>query len=170
MRQSSVTPSPAPSTPEAATSGATRSPTPNSKPHLPARIAASFAEMDQLSDEKVALAQRVIELLTRTKARLDASLARVRVLQGEPEETRARSSPYSSRRLPVYSYGGGLEGLSPAQQISDNLRTAHATSSAGEVLALAPILPASNTSNSNSNKSKRVRLRRVLVLSCKERC
>ncbi|KIL66978.1 hypothetical protein M378DRAFT_9674 [Amanita muscaria Koide BX008] len=50
----------------------------------PAKIAASYAEIQQLCDEKCALAQRLIELINRTRARLEHDLAKVRVLQGEP--------------------------------------------------------------------------------------
>lgn len=63
------------------------------KAHLPARIAASYVEIDALSNEKVALAQRIIDLITRTRARVDANLAHVQVLQGE-----SVSMPYNARR------------------------------------------------------------------------
>lgn len=66
---------------------------PVSKAHLPARIAASYVEIDALSNEKVTLAQRMIDLITRTRARVDANLAHVQVLQGE-----SVSTPYNARR------------------------------------------------------------------------
>jgi chromatin modification-related protein YNG2 len=63
------------------------------KAHLPARIAASYVEIDALSNEKVTLVQRIIDLITRTRARVDANLAHVQVLQGE-----SVSTPYNARR------------------------------------------------------------------------
>ncbi|KIK71461.1 hypothetical protein GYMLUDRAFT_211735 [Collybiopsis luxurians FD-317 M1] len=63
--------------------------TPSSSPtkpvgHLPAKIKQSYAEIEQLSTDKLALAERVVELLTRTSTRLAVDLNRARVLQGEP--------------------------------------------------------------------------------------
>ncbi|KAJ3995588.1 hypothetical protein F5050DRAFT_1766158 [Lentinula boryana] len=58
-----------------------------SKPiaHLPAKIKQCYAEIEQLSAEKIVLAERVVDLITRTYTRLGADLNRSRVLQGERE-------------------------------------------------------------------------------------
>ncbi|KAL1743773.1 hypothetical protein HDZ31DRAFT_64711 [Schizophyllum fasciatum] len=51
-----------------------------------ARIEAGYAELHRLADDKVALAQRVAELLGRTCARLEGELLKVRRLTGEAVE------------------------------------------------------------------------------------
>ncbi|KAF9001762.1 hypothetical protein BDQ17DRAFT_1426419 [Cyathus striatus] len=62
-----------------------REPSPKSAP-LPGKIAAAYAEIHTLSNEKCALAQRIVDLVQRTQARLDTDLVKIRVLQGEPPE------------------------------------------------------------------------------------
>ncbi len=53
---------------------------------LPEKIDAAYVELNTLSDEKIALAGRLVELFMRTRARLDIDLSKVRVLQGEIPE------------------------------------------------------------------------------------
>lgn len=53
---------------------------------LPEKIDAAYVELNNLSDEKIALARRLVELFMRTRARLDIDLSKVRVLQGEIPE------------------------------------------------------------------------------------
>lgn len=53
---------------------------------LPAKIAAHYAEIQELSSQKCHLAQRLIDLITLSKARLDSDLLKVRILQGETIE------------------------------------------------------------------------------------
>lgn len=55
----------------------------NIKAHLPARIGAAYAEVDKLSEEKIQLASRLVGLLARAQARLDADVVQVRALHGE---------------------------------------------------------------------------------------
>jgi chromatin modification-related protein YNG2 len=84
-----------------------------------------------LTNDKIVLAQRIIQLVTRTRARLDADLAKVRLLQGEsPEDIRGTylhvgtqlrsSSPYpgSTKRE------GSVAGLNTVIQVGENLRSA----------------------------------------------
>jgi len=113
------------------------------------RISAGQLEIETLSNEKINLTQRLVELLTRTRARLDADLARVRILQGEsPNDIRASSfhnptphsstSPYSTRRMDS----------NPILQLEQNLRSAIAIGSPTAepgILALTP--PSSGTYN-----------------------
>ena len=47
------------------------------------RIAAGHAELERLASERVALAKRVVALVTRTRTRLEGDLVRIGVLQGE---------------------------------------------------------------------------------------
>ncbi|KAJ7814126.1 hypothetical protein B0H14DRAFT_2850925 [Mycena olivaceomarginata] len=121
---SSVSPSPA----------ASRAPSPKSA-LIPRKVSAAYAEINELSAEKCALAQRIIDLVARTRARLEADLGKVRVLQGElPEPAFATASTTAGTRLPRTPSGVGspmLEGeiyvgasRNPASQISESLRTA----------------------------------------------
>jgi len=61
-------------------------PTKEKDAQLPAKIQASYAEIDKLAAEKLEIAQRVVELITRARARLDHDLSKVLVLQGEAPE------------------------------------------------------------------------------------
>ena len=143
-----------PSTPSSAgqANSRTASPAPvplpadlRSKAHLPARIAASYAEIDSLTNEKVVLAQRIIELVTRTRARLDADLTKVRLLQGEsPEDTRGAymnagtrlrsSSPYTG----ATKREGSVAGFNPVMQIGESLRSAMAGGVETPISAVGP--------------------------------
>jgi chromatin modification-related protein YNG2 len=147
-----------PSTPSSAgqANSRTASPAPvslptdsRSKAHLPARISAAYAEIDSLTDEKVVLAQRIIELVTRTRARLDADLAKVRLLQGEsPEDTRGAylnagtrlmsSSPSSSPYTGATKRESSVAGLNPVIQIGESLRSAMAGGVETPISAVGP--------------------------------
>lgn len=48
-------------------------------------IQSHYDEIDRIGQEKERLAQRVVQLVVRARARLDADLGRVLVLQGEPD-------------------------------------------------------------------------------------
>ncbi|KAF8165697.1 hypothetical protein B0H34DRAFT_690096 [Crassisporium funariophilum] len=101
----------------------------NPKAHLPGRIAAAYNEIDSLTDEKIALARRIVDLITRTRARLDADLSRVRVLQGEPPEDSRNMAINLAQPLPLTSpYGikrfDGLTAGTPVVQIGESLRNA----------------------------------------------
>ena len=85
---------------------------------MPPRIAAAYAEVDALSVEKIQLAERLIQLLTRTQSRLDGDVIQVRTLQGESmEEIRRSALPLNSRLEPSISGS-----LSAAAQVGDSLR------------------------------------------------
>ncbi|TFK72017.1 hypothetical protein BDN72DRAFT_388490 [Pluteus cervinus] len=129
--------------------------TPSSLPgraQLPLRISANYAEIEKLSDEKLALAQRIIELLSRTRNRLDYDLAKVRTLQGESLDDISASAINNTipnlnkvsptKRSASTSLYGNLDGLQnpTTQQMTESLRNAYAptTSSTGEILLLAP--------------------------------
>lgn len=111
---------------------ASASPAPNdsnfSKAHLPGRISAAYAEIEALTTEKMSIARQIIELLTRTRARLDGDLCKVRILQGEsPEDIRSSVFPNVAPLLSPYGtkrHVGGDNSVSPIIQIGENLRTA----------------------------------------------
>ena len=50
---------------------------------IPSMIQAHYDEVDKLTREKESLAERIVQLVMRTKARLDCDLNRILVLQGE---------------------------------------------------------------------------------------
>ncbi|KAJ7275445.1 hypothetical protein B0H12DRAFT_260868 [Mycena haematopus] len=140
----SVSPSPA----------ASRPPSPRSM-LTPAKISAAYAEINTLSAEKCTLAQRIIDLVARTRARLDADLTKVRVLQGEPLDQppafSAPATPMASTRLPRTPSAVGLPlvdgdvyvgaSRNPASQISDSLRTALGASASMPEIRQVPVTP-----------------------------
>ena len=79
---------------------------------IPQGIAASYAEIDKLAAEKIALAERLVSLIQRARARLDHDLSKVLVLQGEPAPEIQTS----------YSFGQGSR--NPAERITESLRNA----------------------------------------------
>ncbi|KAL0578863.1 hypothetical protein V5O48_003143 [Marasmius crinis-equi] len=114
---------------------ASPSPSPSSSSksvnHLPARIKHNYAEIDQIAAEKIALSQKMIELISRTSARLDVDLNKVRQLQGDiPDYTKTNGlsavPTLTSVDMLRGSGGstGGLSGRDPASSISESLRMA----------------------------------------------
>lgn len=89
---------------------------------LPAKIQTSYTEIHELSNEKCILAQRLIDLISRTRARLDSDIVKVKYLQGEVPDTTSGLGKVGS------GLGLGLDfgpsGRNPAQQISESLRNA----------------------------------------------
>ncbi|KAG6918146.1 hypothetical protein DXG01_016335 [Tephrocybe rancida] len=102
-------------------SPSSRAPSPKSTA-LPAKIEAAYTEIDQLSSEKIVLAQTLIDLITRTRARLDSDLAKVRILQGESVDF-ASALGASLSAIPGLSLGG-FPDKTPAAQVSESLRNA----------------------------------------------
>jgi chromatin modification-related protein YNG2 len=141
---------------------ATASPTPNSsnsKAHLPGRISVAYAEIEALTNEKISIARQIVELLTRTRARLDGDLSKVRILQGEsPEDIRPSvspnvahqltlSSPYGTKRFVGSDTAVIGSGVSPVIQIGESLRTAAGVGKSDTTHSM-------STSGSGYNKSK----------------
>jgi chromatin modification-related protein YNG2 len=81
-----------------------------------------------IADEKIALAERIVELLSRKRSRLDYDLGRVLVLQGEPDPAAvvAGAVPLMSAGAGGASTGSGyvLGGRNPAAHINESLRNA----------------------------------------------
>lgn len=141
---------------------ATASPTPNgsnSKAHLPDRISAAYTEIEALTTEKISIARQIHELLTRTRARLDGDLSKVRILQGEsPEDIRppvfpnvthqlTLSSPYGTKRY--VGSDSAVIGVSPIIQIGEGLRTAAGVDKSDTTHSM----PASGPGYNNKSKS-----------------
>ena len=136
------------------------SPTPNgsnSKAHLPGRISVAYAEIEALTTEKISIAHQIIELLSRTRARLDGDLSKIRILQGEPpEDVHPSVSPNTAHQLTLSSpYGtkryvgsdNAVVGVSPIIQVGESLRTAAGVGKSDTIHSM----PASG---SGYNKSK----------------
>lgn len=88
-------------------------------------------KLSALSDEKIALASRIVDLLSRKRARLEYDLGRVLVLQGETDPASVFAGAASSTPVSVSGLGSGtagyvLGGRNPAAQINESLRNAFA--------------------------------------------
>ncbi|KAJ7071466.1 hypothetical protein C8F01DRAFT_1110645 [Mycena amicta] len=108
---SSPSPAPTPSRP----------PSPKSQA-IPPKISKAYEEMHAISAEKVALAQRIIDLVTRTQARLDAELTKVRILQGDITDPLTRSNSLVAPTLDGDVYVGASR--NPVSHIGESLRNA----------------------------------------------
>lgn len=53
---------------------------------IPARVSTAYDELNRLSLDKIALAQKLVETMTRVNARLDHDLTKVVTLSGEPAQ------------------------------------------------------------------------------------
>lgn len=138
------------------TDPAQRAPSPKTV-GLPAKIQTSYAEIQELSNDKCDLAQRLIDLITRTRARLDADIVKVKCLQGEvPETTTSLGKAISSAALGV---DFGPSGRNPAQQISESLRNALVTPSESRQGSATPVASAvTATSGGSATKSNQFHL------------
>ncbi|KAF9226781.1 hypothetical protein BS17DRAFT_503918 [Gyrodon lividus] len=84
-----------------------------------------------LADEKIALAERIVEILSRKRSRLDYDLGRVLMLQGEPDAAAivaGAAPPLISAGISAAPGGSGyvLGGRNPAAHINESLRNAFA--------------------------------------------
>ncbi|KIO12506.1 hypothetical protein M404DRAFT_12729 [Pisolithus tinctorius Marx 270] len=95
------------------------------------KIKSAQKTLEQLADEKVAIAERIVNMLTRKRSRLDYDLARVLALQGEPDPAAivaGAAQPILSSGTSISATGSGyiLGGRNPAAQINESLRNAFA--------------------------------------------
>jgi hypothetical protein len=123
---------------------------------IPARVAALHTEIEQLSRDKIALANRLVNLLTRVNARLDHDLAKVMVLSGEqPTEQYEVKGGYvvgvtpiapsaSTSSIPSASAMGGFGRANAAEKVSESLRAALAN----EVAPISAVVAASPSASS----------------------
>ncbi|KIM63674.1 hypothetical protein SCLCIDRAFT_116748 [Scleroderma citrinum Foug A] len=91
------------------------------------KISSAQKTLAQLADEKIAIAERIVDILSRKRSRLDYDLARVLALQGEHDP----AAIVAGAAQPVLSSGSGtggsgyvLGGRNPAAQINESLRNA----------------------------------------------
>jgi len=133
-------------------------PTKEKDAQLPAKIQASYAEIDKLAAEKLELSQRVVELITRARARLDHDLSKVLILQGETPEIMngLGNSPSSLGGHNSFTLGG----RNPVNHINESLRNAIAGSTGlsglgPDVLPLSPVAQAAAAAaDAHRHKSK----------------
>ncbi|KAG9317711.1 hypothetical protein JVU11DRAFT_1924 [Chiua virens] len=101
---------------------------PSPPPPPTEKIAEAKQRLCKIADEKIALAERIVELLSRKRSRLDYDLGRVLVLQGEPDPAAvvAGAAPLMSAGGGGASTGSGyvLGGRNPAAHINESLRNA----------------------------------------------
>ena len=88
----------------------------------------NYAQAEQLADEKLVLAQRVIDLISRTRARLDHELSRVLFQQGEDPNV-AVISAASTVSVPRRNV---------VQEIKETLRTPREVTPVASVVATPP--------------------------------
>lgn len=129
-------------------SPSSRAPSPKSVP-VPAKISASYAEIQELATEKCALAERLIEIISRTCSKLDVDIAKVRTLQGEPLELIKPHPTLSANSLTLPT---SLRNLNTAFAIGESLRNALAAPSGDLKAALSAASP-SATPSGHTTKS-----------------
>ncbi|KAI0082507.1 hypothetical protein K474DRAFT_1694352 [Panus rudis PR-1116 ss-1] len=83
--------------------------------NIPPKIKEHYSEIDRLAVEKEKLAERIVQLINRARARLEHDLHKVLVLQGELDQTNPAGGyvPYGARN--------------PVTQVIDALKTASNT-------------------------------------------
>ena len=163
LKQSSHLPTNSTGSGDQSANGSPTSNDSNSKAHLPGRISVAYAEIEALTTEKISIARQIIELLSRTRARLDGDLSKVRILQGEPpDDFRPSVSPNVAHQLTLSSpYGTkryvgndtAVIGVSPIIQIGDSLRTAAGVGKSDTIHSMPPSGPGYNKSKSLSFSS-----------------
>lgn len=117
---------------------------------IPARVATLHNELDILSTEKISLASRLVQLLTRVNARLDHDLNRVMMLSGEhvTEHYEVRGgyvvgvtpvpSGSTTVNIPSANIATGLGRVNAAEKVTESLRAALGTDSISGIAALTP--------------------------------
>ena len=123
-------------------SPSSRAPSPKSV-LVPAKISASYAEIQELATEKCALAERLIEIISRTRSKLDVDIVKVRTLQGEPPEL---IKPHPTLSADSLTLPTSLRNLNTAFAIGESLRNALATPSGDLKVSLSAASPAATPS------------------------
>jgi chromatin modification-related protein YNG2 len=134
---------------------------------IPARISASYAEIHDLAGEKCMLAEQLIQIINRTRSKLDVDIVKVRTLQGEPPEVIAASitRPLPSVLPTLGAEAFGAPGRNPALAISESLRNALAPAVESRVVsAAASPSPSPSGSMAHVNKSEFQQPRNLLFL------
>lgn len=109
----------------------------NKDTNIPSIVKANYVEIDQLAVEKEKLAERIVQLINRARARLEHDLHKVLILQGEVDPSHGLyQGPYGTRN--------------PVNQVLEVLKN----SSSSISIADTPSTPASAGSPAHPNKSE----------------
>ena len=131
------------------------SPTTSPITPIPVKISASYAEIQELASEKCALAQQLIELLSKTRARLDIDIVKVKMLQGESPDTPTVVATRSGGARPLAATPTlenlGVIGRNPALAISESLRNAFSLTSAVDSPSVTPTASSGPATKSKSH-------------------
>ena len=73
----------------------------NKDANIPSIVKANYAEIDQLAIEKGKLADRIVQLINRARARLEHDLHKVLILQGETDPSHGLYSGSYGMRNPI---------------------------------------------------------------------
>ncbi|KAF8558722.1 hypothetical protein OG21DRAFT_1474585 [Imleria badia] len=115
-----------------------------------------------IADEKIALAERIVELLSRKRSRLDYDLGRVLVLQGEPDPAAvvAGAVPLMSAGTGGTPAGSGyvLGGRNPAAHINESLRNAFSGAAVPPPTTASTTTAGTRTSGTEENAHKKRKL------------
>lgn len=111
-----------------------------------------------IADEKIVIAERIVELLSRKRSRLDYDLGRVLLLQGEPDPAAvvAGAAPLMLTGPGGALAGSGyvLGGRNPAAHINESLRNAFSGATIPPSTAGSAITVASRTSGTEESVHK----------------
>lgn len=129
-----------------------RAPTPKTV-GIPAKIQELYAELHEISNEKCILAQCLIDLIERTRSRLDVDLVKVKYLQGDAPDSISSLGKVSSGIALGLDFGPS--GRNPAQQISESLRNALSNSSESRQGSATPVASTVGATSGGSTTKKR---------------
>ena len=125
------------SSPSSGSSSASSSSSPSSKlMAIPGKISTAYAEIEELSNQKQEIAQRLVSLIEQTRTRLDIELGKVRALQGEPLE-------FPGMPKPLVGVSSGIDTMKmPALAMTESLKAALAGTPISDTRYSSPSLPA----------------------------
>ncbi|KAK7696217.1 hypothetical protein QCA50_000870 [Cerrena zonata] len=95
--------------------------------NIPTIVKTNYAEIDRLAVEKEKLAERIVQLINRARARLEHDLHKVLVLQGEVDPSHGMYSGFYGSRNPVSQVLEVLKNSSSSISIADTPSTPTST-------------------------------------------
>jgi len=122
-------------------------------------VASLYVEVDRIGTEKIALAQRIVDLMARTRTRLDVDLARVGVLQGEIVEN---GGGHRGGSVPTVS--GDNAHRSSAMAISESLKQVLVSSDGGGLAGMNGVAAAVAVTTGGSVPKSEYCLRFIILL------
>jgi chromatin modification-related protein YNG2 len=103
---------------------------------IPGKISTAYAEIEELSNQKQEIAQRLVALIEQTRTRLDIELGKVRAIQGEPPE-------FPGMPKPLVGVSSGIDTMKmPALAMTESLKAALAGTPIADTRYSSPSLPA----------------------------